>query len=271
MIYNITERVTEAWGYFDNLLSERIKKISAISGCDKSQFVKINPVDFLEKNKYQQIDGYQYRKIQNYIVDKKTRDDIFLISPCDEVNETAAQCSYKSNIDIKRVLRASKCEVVPCSKETALDFFIKNHRQTPPLVRETCICFALVNRCEIVAIILYDISNGAVRGKKKNYELVRLAIKKGVKVHGGASKLQKACEKTLKEMGEHEIYSYSNATINSGAVYRQLGFTESKIEGGAALCYFREQQNNKVNQSISNIYQQETCTTRVVKDASWRQ
>ena len=79
---------------------------------------------------------------------------------------------------------------------------------------------------------LRHISNGAVRGRKQNYELVRLAISKGTKIHGGASKLQQACEDTLREMGVSKIYSYSNATINSGAVYEKLGFEGGKIDGG---------------------------------------
>ena len=80
----------------------------------------------------------------------------------------------------------------------------------------------LVYQDEIVAVMLYDIQNGAIRGKNKAYELLRLSISKGTRVQGGASQLQKASEEVFKEMGVTEIFSYSNATINSGAVYEKL-------------------------------------------------
>ena len=80
--------------------------------------------------------------------------------------------------------------------------------------------------------MLYDIQNGAIRGKNKAYELLRLSISKGTRVHGGASKLQQACEEVFKEMGVTKIFSYSNATINSGGVYEKLGFIPRRIIGG---------------------------------------
>ena len=36
----------------------------------------------------------------------------------------------------------------------------------------------------------------------------------------------------LRDKGEETIFSYSNATINSGKVYKALGFTEKRIDGG---------------------------------------
>lgn len=254
MLFDITDRIYEARHYFDELLDERIQKISELSEVPIEQFVKINPIDFCEKNKFQKINGWEYHNIRDFIVQKKTDDHVFLISPIDAVEETAAQVSYKSGTEIKRTLRASKCEVVPCPTELAQDFFVKNHRQSPPLVRDTSICFGLVFKGELVATMLYDISNGAVRGKKKNYELVRLAISKGVRVHGGASKLQGACENTLKAMGINQIYSYSNATINSGAVYEKLGFKGSKVDGGQPFVVMK---NNKITRLI-NLYPEST-------------
>ena len=205
MVYDVTERVAEAHEYFDKFLDERILEISRISEVPVENFVKINPAEFIEKNKNQTI-------------------------------------------------RASKCECLPCPRELALDFFIRNHRQSAPLVRETAVCFGLVFRDELVAVMLYDIANGAVRGKKKDYELVRLSISKGTRIHGGASKLQTACEETLREMGVSEIFSYSNATINSGAVYEKLGFAGSKVEGGQPFVIMR---NNTITRLI-NLYPNST-------------
>lgn len=153
-------------------------------------------------------------------------------------------------MEIRRTIRASKCECVPCPKEFALDFFIRNHRQSAPNYRDSAVCYGLLYKSEIVAVMLYDISNGAVRGKKKDYELVRLSIAKGTKIHGGASKLQAACEHTLAEMGIDVIYSYSNATINSGAVYEKLGFDGRKVDAGQPFVIMND---NKITRLI-NLY-----------------
>ena len=254
MVYDVTERVAEAHEYFDKFLDERILEISRISEVPAENFVKINPAEFIEKNKHQTIRGYEYKNIRDWIVENKKDDKTFLISPVDAIEETAAQCSYKQGVEIKRTIRASKCDCLPCPRELALDFFIRNHRQSAPLVRETAVCFGLVFRDELVAVMLYDIANGAVRGKKKDYELVRLSISKGTRIHGGASKLQSACEETLREMGVSEIFSYSNATINSGAVYEKLGFAGSKVEGGQPFVIMR---NNTITRLI-NLYPNST-------------
>lgn len=239
-IYDMTERVAEAHEYFDKLLDERIAKISEISGVPLESFKKINPADFIEKNKYQTIRGYNYINIKKWIIENKTADDIFLISPTDAIEETASQCSYKQGTDVRRKIRASKCEVVPCATDVALDFFIRNHRQSLPVIRDTAVCFALMHKSEIVAVMLYDISNGAVRGKNKKYELVRLSIAKGTMIYGGASKLQTECENTFRKAGIKEVYSYSNATINSGTVYQKLGFELKRIGEGQPFVILRD-------------------------------
>lgn len=231
MIYDITDRVQEAWEYFDSFLEERIQQIAGTSGVSRDRFIKINPLEFCEKNPYQKIRGYKYQRIRDWIAVNKT-DDTFLISPLDDVELTANQVSYKRQQKIVKTLRASKCEVVPLPKPIALDFLIRNHRQSAPNFRKTAVCYGLVNNGELVALMQYDRSNGGVRGKKTEYELVRLAIRHGYKIHGGASKLQKACENTLRALGETEIYSYSNATINTGGVYKQLGFDDLGADGG---------------------------------------
>lgn len=253
-MFDVTERVREAREYFDKLLDERIKRISEISDVPLDCFVKINPANFLERNKNQKIDGYEYIKIGQWIRETKKDDHTFLISPMDAIEETAAQISYKQGTEIRRTIRASKCECVPVPAELAQDFFIRNHRQSAPQIRQTAVCFGLAFKDELVAVMLYDIADGAVRGKKKDYELVRLSIAKGTRIHGGASKLQNACEKTLQEMGITKIFSYSNATINSGAVYEKLGFVGEKVDGGQPFVILK---SNKITRLI-NLYPNST-------------
>lgn len=253
-MYDMTQRAREAWEYFDTTLDERIGKISELSGVPLDCFVKINPVEFIERNKYQFIAGYEYQNIGKWIFKTKDSDQRFLISPLDAIEETAAQVSYKSGMEIRRTIRASKCGVVPVPKEAALDFFIRNHRQSAPEFRDSAVCFGLVQDGELLAVMLYGRSNGAVRGKNNKYELVRLSISKGTRIHGGASKLQRECEKALWQMGVKKIYSYSNATINSGAVYEKLGFTCKRADGGQPFVILK---NNKITRLI-NLYPEST-------------
>lgn len=239
-IRDMTDRVRAAWKYYDTMLDDRIRQISDRAQVPPEHFIKINPAEFIEKNRWQTIRGYNYQKIEKWIAEHKTDAQTFLISPLDAIDETADQASYKSGERITRTLRASKCEVQPCAAEMAQDFFIRNHRQSAPHISGKAVVFCLVFNHEIVAVMLYDISDGAVRGNKgRQYELVRLSISRGTRIHGGASKLQIACEQTILDMGINRIYSYSNATINSGAVYEKLGFTRSKIDRGQTFVIMR--------------------------------
>lgn len=252
MIYNITDKVKEAWQYYDKMLDIKLSNISKLSGVDIEKLKKINPAEFIEKNKYQQIDNYTYKKIKDWIEENKT-DDNYLISPCDADEETANQISYKEQI-INKCIRASKCKVVPIPSIIAKAFFIKNHRQSLPLLRGTAISYALVYNSKIVAVMTYDKSNSAVRGGLEYYELLRLAIAHGYKIHGGASKLQKSCESSLILKGEEQILSYSNATINNGNVYKALGFEDMGLDGGQPFVILR---NFKIERLI-NLYPNST-------------
>lgn len=229
--FDITKRVKELHDYYDQLLEKKIRQIMDRSNTERKQFVKINPAEFIEHNPYQYIKKYKYVKIRDFIEEKK-EDGVFLISPLDAVEETAAQVSYKEANIVKRKIRASKCETVPLPVELAQDFFIRNHRQTAPNVSKAAVTQGLVYRGELVAVMLYDRQHGAVRGTNNNYELLRLSIAKHTQIHGGASKLQKACEEIFRECKVRDIFSYSNATINSGKVYEALGFQGSEVENG---------------------------------------
>lgn len=239
MIYDMTDRVKELWEYYDNVLEERCQEIAERAQVDKSCLIKINPAEFIEKNQYQTIKGYQFKKICRWIAATKN-DSVFLISPLDAIEETAEQIGYKTETTTTRKIRASKCEVLPIPKEVALDFFIRNHRQSLPKYRATAVCLGLVYKDELVSVMMYDTANGAVRGDKTGYELVRLAIARNTQVHGGASKLQKACEDVMLEMNVTEIFSYSNATINNGAVYEKLGFKSGGVDDGQPFVIDRD-------------------------------
>lgn len=238
--YDYTKRVQEAREYFDNMLEAKIQHIHELTGVPKEQLIKLNPMDFIEKMQDMVIEGYQYQDIENWVAKMKTP-ETYLISPIDEDVETANQISYKSG-QTERKLRAHKCQLMPIPALAAKRFFVKNHRQSIPTLSANSISYALVYNGEVVAVMTYDYTQSAVRGLSKadKYELLRLSIKHGTQVNGGASKLEQKCEECIRHQGCNSIFSYSNATINEGNVYRQLGFEQSAIQGGQAWVVERD-------------------------------
>lgn len=231
-MYNLTKQWQAAHAHFESLLQRKLDNIARLAGVDRSQLIPINPCNFLDHSSDLIIEGDAFGKIVDFI-EKNKRDDTFLISPMDADVETANQISYKTaNID--RKIRASKCKAVPIPSCIALDFFVRNHRQSPPTISSDGVSFALVLEGETVAVMTYDLKKDAVRGKGKEgkFELLRLSIQHGVSVMGGASKLQKICEESLRGLGISQIFSYSNATINNGRVYEALGFTGGRVTAG---------------------------------------
>ena len=239
--YDLTDQVRRAWEHFDKLLDVKIQHIHELTGVEKERLVKLNPAEFIrDKHDNVIIEGYHYQKLGDWVARTKTPDN-FLISPMDEEVETSNQICYKTG-QTERKLRAHKCQVLPIPNMVARRFFIKNHRQSLPNLTTNAINYALVYEGEIVAVMSYDLTGGAVRGLQKadKYELLRLSIKHGTQINGGASKLQKQCEEAIRHQGCTEIFSYSNATINEGNVYKQLGFTQSAIESGQAWVVERD-------------------------------
>lgn len=228
---DLQKYMADARVHFDKLLDEKIDALVERTGIERECFVKINPMDFVET-----ISGMVQStgNIADYIRQYKTP-DTFLISPIDAVEETANQICYKTHQDCTKI-RAHKCKTIPIPAVVAQAFYIKNHRQSAVSISGASVSFALLYENEIVAVMTYDLTTSAVRGqaKKGKYELLRLAIKSGTQVNGGASKLQGVCEDALLKIGCDEIFSYSNATINEGGVYKNLGFMQGKIDPGRA-------------------------------------
>lgn len=240
-IYDLTDHVRRAWEYYDKLLDVKIQHIHELTGVEKERLIKLNPAEMIrDKEKNLFIENYHYQKVGDWVARMKTP-DTFCICPIDEEIETANQICYKTG-QTQRKLRAHKCQVLPIPNMAARRFFIKNHRQSLPNLTTNAINYALVYEGEIVAVMSYDLTGGAVRGLQKadKYELLRLSIKHGTQINGGASKLQKQCEEAIRHQGCTEIFSYSNATINEGNVYKQLGFTQSAIQDGQAWVIERD-------------------------------
>lgn len=232
-IYNMTEHVARIRTMFDKQLDAKLDHIAELSGVDRSQLIKINPADFIERNPYQQIDGYVYRSIAQFIETQK-RDDTYLINLLNDDERTSDQISYKQHQSTVTI-RANKCDAIALPIQVANEFYSVNHRQGAcgPLIKNA-VSFGLVFRGVLVACMTYGQTGGAIRGRKKQnkFELVRLSIRQSTRVNGGASKLQKHCERALAAEGVTELFSYSNATINTGNVYRALGFENTGLDVG---------------------------------------
>lgn len=238
--YDATEHVRRAWEHFDQILTAKIDHIHELTGVEKERLIKINPMEFVEKMEGLFIKDYEYKSIGAWVAKHKTP-ETFLICPIDEDVETANQICYKTG-QAERKLRAHKCKVIPITILAAKRFFVKNHRQSIPPLTGNSINYALVYEGETVAVMFYDLTRGAVRGLTNydRYELMRLSIKHGTTINGGASKLEKACEEAIRHFGCTDIFSYSNATVNEGNVYKQLGFTQSEIQDGRAWVVERD-------------------------------
>lgn len=274
--YDLTEQVQKAWRYFDKLLDEKLDRIAKLSGVERDRLKKINPAEFVEKSSVLVIRNYKYQNIGEWIEENKTP-DTFCISPIDEDVETANQISYKSG-NTERKIRAHKCQLYPIPSLVARRFFVKNHRQSVPNITKEGISFGLIYDGELVAVMTYDLTNGGVRGNSKAemYELLRLSLKHGAKINGGASKLQKKCEEALLHYGCSEIFSYSNATINEGGVYKQLGFEPSKIVPGQAWVVEPNmtlqrliRRSDRQRARLEDIYQDGAFKTHIVANRTW--
>lgn len=241
-VYDLTEQAQAARKHFDKLLEEKINNIQRLTGVERERLIKINPIDFTEPSKNVFLRGHNYKKIEDFVRQNKTP-ETFLISPNDEDVETANKICYKTG-QTTRKLRAHKCQLLPISNLAAQRFFVKNHRQSVPCLTHAAINYALVYEGEVVSVMTYDLTGGGERGlaKADKYELMRLSIKHGTQINGGASKLQQKCEECIlhQEGVSNEIFSYSNATVNEGNVYQQLGFTKSSILGGQAWVVERD-------------------------------
>lgn len=231
MLFNATQREREAREYYDKMLDNKLDRIAELSGVDRAKFEKINPADFIKPSEFQTIDGYHYQQIGAWLREHKT-DDNYLISPMDDDQLTANQISFKEHINTERI-RASKCALEPIPARLALQFFRRNHRQSLPRITSASISYGLIYHGQLMGVMTYDKTAGGIRGHNHaNYELLRLAFAHGRQVMGGASRLEKACEATMANLGEKEIFSYSNATVNTGRVYAALGFEPTRIDGG---------------------------------------
>ena len=242
----------ERWERIDKALDDKIAEINKRTGISKDKLIKLNPIEFCANNRYstEPMNEKWLNDLCEFVKTNKA-DDTYLIAPMDATEDTIKQILYKEHKSEKRE-RAKKYEVVDISPFMAKNFFRKNHRQSLPNISKRAVIKGLRKDNEIFAVMLYDKTQGAIRGTSRDmYELNRLSFRLGTSIMGGAGKLQKACEKSLAEMGEKKIFSFSNATINTGGVYRALGFEKIKLDASNPIVYL---QNRETHARLVHLY-----------------
>lgn len=115
-------------------------------------------------------------------------------------------------------LYARKCKVKQISPGQADVFFASNHIQGKC---SAAINYGLFNDdVQLVAVMSFGKDRFS---KSQRYELIRFAVAQRMSIVGGASKLFKAFCTDYRT----EVVSYSDNRWNTGAVYKQLGFTQT--------------------------------------------
>lgn len=121
-------------------------------------------------------------------------------------------------------LYARNCVVKKISKEERKEFFLTYHFDGDS--NQSQVCYGLFSKD--TQELLSCMSFGKLRGQNSlykregYYELVRYAVKSGIKVIGGASKL---FSYFVKEYKPQYILSYSDNDFFIGEVYSKLGFS----------------------------------------------
>lgn len=121
-------------------------------------------------------------------------------------------------LKLNSTVYARKCTIKEICPDDSSLFENQNHLQG---YRVSSIRYALYYDDEIVSEMTFSKS-----AKKEEYELVRFCNKKYISVVGGASKLLKHFEKTIKP---RSIVTYANRRYSNGALYDVLGFDFIKI------------------------------------------
>lgn len=135
---------------------------------------------------------------------------------------------------------ARKCEVKDIPFKEAKNFLEQNHIQG---YANTKINLGLYYNSELVGVMTFNTLRKALGSEKKEgtYELVRYCSSKGLNIVGGASKLLKYFEKTIKPT---EVISYADLRWSNGALYEKIGFEYEHI---SKPNYFYIEKQKRVN------------------------
>lgn len=126
------------------------------------------------------------------------------------------------------IIYGRKCTSMAINSEQANDFFYLYHLQgSPPNILKS---WGLFYQDQLVGAM-------SIGKHHRNGQLIlnRLALKGGVSVIGGPSKLFANVKKFLKDSNPQSIITYSDNRFSSGNVYQQLGFV---LEKNLPIDYF---------------------------------
>lgn len=119
------------------------------------------------------------------------------------------------------IVYARKCALKEIKSKEAAEFLNENHRQQDKAVGN--IAYGLFYENELVQVMTFGLERFARTRGQKDYELIRLASKKGLKVIGGASKLMKAFVNS--HYKPNKIKTFVDYSKGQGKVYEKMGMT----------------------------------------------
>lgn len=116
---------------------------------------------------------------------------------------------------IERFIPARKCTIENIPSSESKEFLDSNHRQGNCVAS---IRYGLFYEGELVQVLTVGKSRFS---KKYEYELLRLCTSVDTVVMGGSSKL---FSRFIKDFVPNSVGSYSDISMNTGGIYRELGF-----------------------------------------------
>lgn len=161
---------------------------------------------------------------------------------------------------------ARKCELQRLPREQADEFCNTHHMQG---AASSSVRYGLYYEGELVAVMTFAKPRFT---KGYEWELVRFAVKQGVSVVGGASKL-------FKHFTKHHIgnvVSYANMRWSQGKLYETLGFAETHISApsyvwarGATLLSRYQCQKHKLHQLLGEKFNPELSESQNMESAGY--
>jgi hypothetical protein len=149
----------------------------------------------------------------------------------------------KNKLGKNEKIFARKCKIAPVIKVDEQYFLNNNHLQG---FVGSLFAYGLYFNDELVAMMSFGKDR---MGGKEDWELLRFAVRKGINVIGGASRIFKYF--TNKHPGT--IVSYSDKRYSMGKLYRVLGF-DFIHNSSANYFYFKTNNTTKILDTHQNEY-----------------
>lgn len=179
-----------------------------------------------------------------------------------DLNTQKIKDFLKDALRERSTLYARKCEVKEIRSAETKDFLKENHLQGYAPAKVT---FGLFYEGELVACMSFSTPRFSKK-KKYDWEIIRFASRKGLRIQGAAGKLLHA----FREKYSGSIISYADASKMTGDVYRALGMHEEKtsspgyvwVKSNEILPRYRTQKAQLLKEGYSGRTESEIMESR---------